>query len=81
LNDNPCFIHSDLWEENSGSGRENGKLFMFDVNGYFAHHEMDLALWVTVHHWMHEREFVNEYFELMPVTEPAAEAHDRLGSL
>lgn len=73
-----CFIHGDLWEENFGTEESTGRLFMFDSNGYYAHHEMDLAMWVTKHHEMHKYGLLVEYLNHMPATEPVEEFDDRL---
>ena len=40
----PCFIHGDLWEDNFGTDVNTGKLIIFDSNGYYAHHEMELGI-------------------------------------
>jgi protein-ribulosamine 3-kinase len=74
----PCFIHGDLWEQNFGLEKGSKRLYVFDANGYFAHHEMDLAVWTTKHHKMHLRPYLAEYQKRMPVTEPIEEFQDRL---
>jgi protein-ribulosamine 3-kinase len=74
----PCFIHGDLWEQNFGKEKGTERLYVFDANGYFAHHEMDLAVWTTKHHKMHSRSYLAEYQRRMPTTEPIQDFPDRL---
>ena len=40
----PCFIHGDLGEGNFGIEVNTRKLIIFDSNGYYAHHEMELGM-------------------------------------
>jgi protein-ribulosamine 3-kinase len=74
----PCFIHGDLWEGNFGTDRSSGAVFMFDSNGYYAHYEMELALWRTKHHMMHTVDYCAEYHKLRKPSEPREELEDRL---
>lgn len=74
----PCFIHGDLWEGNIRAHKDTGKLYIFDSNGFYAHHEMELACWRTAHHKMHERAFCEAYFAIRPPSAPVCEVDDRL---
>ena len=74
----PCFIHGDLWEGNFGTEVSSGNVFMFDSNGYYAHHEMELALWRSKHHQMHLKDYCKEYFKYGLCSEPIEEFEDRL---
>jgi protein-ribulosamine 3-kinase len=74
----PYFIHGDLWEGNIQRHKETGKLYIFDSNGFYAHHEMELACWRTEHHKMHDRSFCDAYFAINPPSAPVHEVDDRL---
>ncbi|PVH85374.1 hypothetical protein DL98DRAFT_408936, partial [Cadophora sp. DSE1049] len=73
----PCFIHGDLWEGNFGIEKGSGNLFIFDANGYFAHHEMELGMWRVKHHEMHSPAYRDEYLKNMPASIPANQFDDR----
>jgi protein-ribulosamine 3-kinase len=74
----PCFIHGDLWEGNFGTEVSSGNVFIFDSNGYYAHYEMEFALWRTKHHQMHSKDYCIEYFKHGQPSEPVEEFEDRL---
>ena len=74
----PSFIHGDLWEGNIGTERSTGKVFIFDSNGYYAHHEMELGMWATEHHNMTSPRSLEEYSKHMQPSEPANEFEDRV---
>ena len=74
----PCFIHGDLWEGNIGTEVGSGNVFIFDSNGYYAHYEMEFALWRTKHHKMHLYDYCREYFKYKRPSEPVEDFDDRL---
>ena len=74
----PSFIHGDLWEGNIGTERSTGKVFIFDSNGYYAHHEMELGMWATEHYQMTSPRYLEEYAKHMQPSEPADEFEDRV---
>lgn len=74
----PSFIHGDLWEGNIGTERSTGKVFIFDSNGYYAHHEMELGMWATEHHKMTSPRYLEEYSRHMQPSEPTNEFKDRV---
>ncbi|KAH6996360.1 Fructosamine kinase-domain-containing protein [Ilyonectria sp. MPI-CAGE-AT-0026] len=74
----PCFIHGDLWNGNFGTTADTDTLYLFDSSGYYAHHEMEFALWRTRHHRMHEQDYCSSYFNHHPRSEPVDEFDDRL---
>lgn len=74
----PSFIHGDLWEGNIGTERSTGKVFIFDSNGYYAHHEMELGMWATEHHKMTSPRYLEEYSRHMQPSEPVNEFEDRI---
>lgn len=74
----PCFIHGDLWNGNFGTAADTKRLYLFDSSGYYAHHEMEFALWRTQHHRMHEKDYCGAYFKHRPPSEPEEEFEDRV---
>lgn len=74
----PCFIHGDLWEGNIGEEVETKRMHVFDVNGYYAHNEMEFAYWRTPHHRMHLLDYCSEYHRYIPPSPPADEFEDRV---
>ncbi|KAI9750614.1 MAG: hypothetical protein M1815_001699 [Lichina confinis] len=73
----PCLIHGDLWEGNAGTEFGTGNLFIFDSCAYYAHHEMELAIWRTEHHQMSPKGYRKAYLNRMELSEPAEEWDDR----
>ena len=73
----PSLIHGDLWEGNIGTDIATGNIYIFDPCCYYAHHEMELAIWRTEHHEMKSKVYRREYFRLMPPSEPLEEWDDR----
>ena len=74
----PYFIHGDLWEGNIAVEASSGNVIIFDSNGYFAHYEMEFALWRTKHHQMHSVDYCTEYFMHRKPSKPVEEFEDRL---
>ena len=74
----PCFIHSDLWEGNFGTEVNIGKLTIFDSNGYYAHHEMELGQWLVDHQRMTSSEYIPEYLKYLEPSELAVEFDYRI---
>lgn len=75
----PCLIHGDLWEGNIRTEHSSRDVFIFDSNVYYAHYEMEFALWRTKHYQMHSKDYCTEYSNIdgQP-SEPIGEFEDRL---
>ena len=73
----PCLIHGDLWEGNIGTEYETGNIFIFDAAPYYAHNEMELAIWSTEHHRMKNKVYKREYLRNFQPSEPSDEFDDR----
>ena len=59
-----CFIHGYLWERSIGTEINTGTIWIFDFNGYYAHHEMEqLAIWIVDHDKMGLSQYKAEYPE------------------
>ncbi|KAK0517346.1 hypothetical protein JMJ35_000501 [Cladonia borealis] len=41
----PTLIHGDLWDGNIGTDLETGETYVFDTSVYYAHNEMEVAMW------------------------------------
>lgn len=74
----PCFIHGDLSEDNIGTERSTGKIFIFGSSGYYAHHEMELGVWATEHGKMTSSRYLEEYLKYIKPSEPVNEFVDRV---
>jgi len=73
----PSLIHGVLWEGNIGTDLSNGNVYVFDSGAYYAHHEMELAMWRCERHKIKSREYKRQYLRNMAVSEPAEEFDDR----
>lgn len=73
----PCLIHGDLWEENIGTDRRTGEIYVFDSCAYYAHHEMAAGMWRVDHHHMKPEVYRNEYFKNFEPDRPVEEYDDR----
>ena len=74
----PCYIHGNLKEGNIGTEHSTGKVFIFNLNGYYAHYEIELGMWATEHYIMTSPRYLKEYLRYMPPSEPANEFEDRV---
>jgi protein-ribulosamine 3-kinase len=72
----PCLLHGDLWEENTGTDLITGKTIMFDASVHYAHNELELGMW--------RREVIRfgkayfrQYLRNFPPSEPVEQWDDR----
>ncbi|KAH8798367.1 Fructosamine kinase-domain-containing protein [Xylogone sp. PMI_703] len=73
----PCLIHGDLWQGNAGASEETKNIYIFDGAVYYAHNEMEVAMWTSERHKELES-YLDEYFKFYPPSEPKAQLEDRL---
>lgn len=73
----PCLIHGDLWDGNVATDAETGDLVIFDCGVYYAHNEMEVAIWRAERHELREKVFRREYLRNFEASEPEEEWDDR----
>lgn len=49
---------------------EDGRAYFFDVDSFYAHNEFELGDWRARRHKLSERDYVEAYKKLLPVSEP-----------
>ncbi|KAI4658286.1 uncharacterized protein J4E79_007268 [Alternaria viburni] len=74
----PTLIHGDLWDGNIGTDTTTGEIYAFDACAYYAHHEMEIAIWrgdpSTV---LGRQEYTDAYVGIMGKSEPVEGFEDR----
>ncbi|KAJ5834798.1 Fructosamine/Ketosamine-3-kinase [Penicillium robsamsonii] len=74
----PTLIHGDLWDGNIGTSLENGELYIFDASVYYAHNEMEIAMWrARFCKTMSAKVYLNSYLNRMGVSKPVEQFEDR----
>lgn len=73
----PCLIHGDLWDGNVATDAETGDPLIFDCGVYYAHNEMEVAIWRPESHKLREKVFRREYLQHFGPSEPEEEWDDR----
>lgn len=74
----PTLIHGDLWDGNVGTSLENGELYFFDASVYYAHNEMEIAMWrARFCKTLSAKAYLNSYLSRMGISEPVEQFEDR----
>jgi fructosamine-3-kinase len=74
----PTLIHGDLWDGNIGTDFQTGEIYVFDASVYYAHNEMEIAMWrAKFCKILTAKVFTNTYLARMGVSEPAEQFDDR----
>ncbi|KAK3985470.1 Fructosamine kinase-domain-containing protein [Cladorrhinum sp. PSN332] len=74
----PSLIHGDLWIGNIGTDCKTGEIYIFDASSYYAHHEMEIAIWRPLpNNLLGSGVYVKEYLAQMGASEPAEQFEDR----
>jgi fructosamine-3-kinase len=73
----PSLIHSDLWEGNSGTSFQNGKVYIFDAASFYAHNEMETGNWRGYYNKISNKEYRRTYLRHFPPSHPKQEWEDR----
>lgn len=74
----PTLIHGDLWDGNIGIDFETGEIYAFDASAYYAHNEMEIAIWRgKFNKVLSSKVYLNSYISRMGVSEPAEQFEDR----
>jgi protein-ribulosamine 3-kinase len=74
----PCLIHGDLWDGNVGTDYETGEIYLFDAGAYYAHNEMEVAMWRgEVNKILRSKIYLKQYLSNIGVSEPVEQFDDR----
>lgn len=74
----PCLIHGDLWDGNVGTDATTGELYCFDTSAYYAHYEMEVAMWwARICKILGAKVFLDTYLARMGISEPTELFDDR----
>jgi fructosamine-3-kinase len=69
---------SDLWGGNIGTDFKTGEIYIFDASSYYAHHEMEIAIWRPIpNHVVGSGVYVKEYLAQMGISDPSEQFEDR----
>ncbi|KAL8646539.1 MAG: hypothetical protein Q9226_006815, partial [Calogaya cf. arnoldii] len=70
-----CF---DLWDGNIGTDPKTGEIHVFDASCYYAHHEMEIAIWRPLpESVVGSGVYVKTYLAQMGISEPRDQFEDR----
>lgn len=72
----PCLIHGDLWEENTGTDLLTGKTVIFDASVHYAHNELELGMWRR-DVIRFGKAYFRQYLRNFPPSEPVEQWDDR----
>ncbi len=74
----PILIHGDLWDGNIGTDFEDGEIYVFDASVYYAHNEMEIAIWRgKLSKIVSSKVYTNSYLSRTGISEPAEQFDDR----
>ena len=73
----PSLIHADLWDVNTGTSYDTGDVYIFDAGSYYAHNEMEVAMWRCPYNKISSKIYTKTYFRLYGMSDPAEEWEDR----
>ncbi|KAL3434764.1 Fructosamine kinase-domain-containing protein [Aspergillus tetrazonus] len=74
----PCLIHADLWEGNTGTSFETGRIYIFDSAAFYAHNEMETGNWRCSYNKIHNKVYTRTYLRYFAPSEPRQEWDDRI---
>ncbi|KAL4880706.1 Fructosamine kinase-domain-containing protein [Aspergillus karnatakaensis] len=73
----PCLIHADLWEGNTGTSLETGRIHIFESAAFYAHNEMETGNWRCTYNKIHNKVYTLTYLRHFAPSEPRQEWDDR----
>ncbi len=74
----PSLVHGDLWDGNIGTDFKTGEIYIFDASVYYAHNEMEIAMWRgKFNKVVASKAYTNTYLAKMGISEPVEEFDDR----
>lgn len=75
----PTLIHGYLWDQNVGVERLTGNVFIFDASSFYAHYEMEIALWRSKMNKVLKAEiYEKKYLQKMGASHPKDQFEDRI---
>ncbi|KAF2838779.1 hypothetical protein M501DRAFT_1011535 [Patellaria atrata CBS 101060] len=74
----PTLTHGDLWDGNIGTSAETGDIYIFDANAYYAHNEMEIAMWrARFNKVVSGQVYLGSYLKRTGKSEPAEQFEER----
>ncbi|KAJ4301290.1 hypothetical protein N0V90_003381 [Kalmusia sp. IMI 367209] len=68
----------DLWDGNIGTDSKSGQVYVFDASSYYAHHELEIAIWRSRPNTIvGSGVYLKVYLAQMGISEPADQFDDR----
>lgn len=75
----PTLIHGYLWDQNVGVERQTGNVFIFDASSFYAHYEMEIALWRSeMNKVLNAEIYERKYLQKMGTSHPTNKFEDRI---
>ncbi|KIW15071.1 hypothetical protein PV08_07858 [Exophiala spinifera] len=73
----PCLVHGHLWEGNTGTSYQTGKIYLFDAAVMYAHNEFEIGDWRCHYNKIHNHIYTRTCLRHYKPSEPKAEWDDR----
>lgn len=73
----PRLIHGDLWGGNIGQDEDTGEIIFFDTGSFYAHNELDIAMWRRYGVQNLGKAYIAAYATHFPPAEPKNQFDDR----
>lgn len=73
----PRLVHGDLWAGNIGTDKNTDEIMFLDVGCFYGHNELDLGMWRRYGSQNLGQQYLDEYKQIFPPSEPQAEFDDR----
>lgn len=72
------WLRKDLWSGNIGTEAKNGEVYIFDASAYYAHNEMEIAIWRAKKNTVvGSGIYLSTYLTQMGKSEPIEQFEDR----
>lgn len=70
--------HLGLWDGNTGTDPKTGEIHIFDASSYYAHNEMEIAIWCSLpNSFIGSNVYLKTYLAQMGISEPTEQFEDR----
>ncbi|KAK1701625.1 Fructosamine kinase-domain-containing protein, partial [Colletotrichum acutatum] len=73
----PRLLHGDLWAGNIGTDKDTDEIMFLDVGCFYGHNELDLGMWRRYGSQNLGQQYLDEYKQIFPPSEPQAGFDDR----